>query len=135
MEEDDEDKEEDVYEVNNGDSDVDELLATSLGTMKKLHARRTGPYRVILHIGPNVYELDLLKEMGINLVFNIEDLVSYTEPMDIAAFDEAIPPSASLPPPSIMPPNRGPQPDIIKQLLNDEIVLIDDGGFQRYLIH
>jgi len=53
------------------------------GTMKRLHAHRAGPFKVIKKVGPNAYMLDLPSEFGISPTFNILDLVEYREPVMI----------------------------------------------------
>ena len=53
------------------------------GTVKKLHARRAGPFKIIEKVGPNAYVLDLPSDWGISSTFNIADLVEYREPAAI----------------------------------------------------
>jgi len=53
------------------------LQRLSLGTLKKLHTWRRGPYKVLRRFGSNTYELDIFRDLGISLVFNIEDLTRY----------------------------------------------------------
>jgi len=50
------------------------------GTVKKLHARGAGPFEVMKRINDNAYVLYLLEGFGINLIFNVEDLVAYKGP-------------------------------------------------------
>ena len=50
------------------------------GTLKKLHARGAGPFKVIKKVGPYAYVLELPPELGISSTFNISDLVEYREP-------------------------------------------------------
>jgi len=50
------------------------------GTIKKLHAHSSGPYKVIKKIKPNAYVLELLPELSISSTFNVSDLVEYKEP-------------------------------------------------------
>jgi len=52
------------------------------GTVKKLHARHLGLFQASWKIWTNAYELDLLKDMGISLVFTVEDLTLYHEPIN-----------------------------------------------------
>ena len=49
------------------------------GGQRKLLPRSTGPYRVVRRVGSNAYVLDLPSDLGINPVFNVEDLVPYRE--------------------------------------------------------
>ena len=48
--------------------------------MKKLHAWRAGPFKIIKKIRPNVYVLELPPDYGISSTFNIFDLKEYNEP-------------------------------------------------------
>ena len=50
------------------------------GTLKKLHARGAGLFKIIKRVGPNAYVLELPPELGISSTFNISDLVEYKEP-------------------------------------------------------
>ena len=51
------------------------------GTIKKLHARGAGPFKILKKIGPNAYVLELPPDMGISTTFNVSDLVEYKEPL------------------------------------------------------
>jgi len=51
------------------------------GTMKKLHARSAGPFKIIRKFGSNAYEIELPPDLGISPTFNVSDLVEYKEPM------------------------------------------------------
>ena len=44
---------------------------------KKLHARAIGPYQIIRKLGSNAYVLDLPDNLGISLIFNVEDLTPH----------------------------------------------------------
>ena len=43
-------------------------------TWEKLHIRCISPYRVMRRIGSNAFELNIPCELGINPVFNVEEL-------------------------------------------------------------
>ena len=45
-------------------------------TLKKLHARRMGPYKALKRFGSNAYKLDIPYDLGINPVFNVENFDS-----------------------------------------------------------
>ncbi|WP_374695325.1 hypothetical protein ACEW7V_02415, partial [Areca yellow leaf disease phytoplasma] len=47
------------------------------GSVKKLHARGAGPFKVLKKVGSNAYVLDLPSDMGISSTFDITDLVEY----------------------------------------------------------
>ena len=51
----------------------------SPGTIKKLHSRSAGPYKIIKKIGPNAYVLELSPDLGISSTFNVSDLTEYRE--------------------------------------------------------
>lgn len=51
--------------------------------MKKLHAKRTSPYEVLRRIDDNVCKLSILRHLGINPVFNVQDLTLFYEPSTI----------------------------------------------------
>jgi len=53
-----------------------------LETLKKPHARRIDPYRVLRRFGSNAYKLEIPRELGINRVFNVKDLTLYRTPVD-----------------------------------------------------
>ena len=103
--------------------------------MKKLHAQRTGPFKVIKKVGPNAYVLQLPSEYGIKSTFNISDLKEYKEPTLITskpfgpypAFE-----SKTLPecPPAIPPEWK----DRVECILDDQVITTRNKGYQRYLI-
>jgi len=45
------------------------------GTVKKLHARSAGPFKILTKLNDNVYVIDFPEDFRINPTFNIEDLV------------------------------------------------------------
>jgi hypothetical protein len=49
----------------------------SKGSIHKLHPRRAGPFKVLKHLGPNAYLLDLPTGVSYNPIFNMEDLTLY----------------------------------------------------------
>jgi len=48
-----------------------------LGTLKKLNTWRRGPYKVLKRFCSSAYKLDIFHDLGINLVFRVEDLTHY----------------------------------------------------------
>ena len=105
------------------------------GTLKKLHARSAGPFKVIKKIGYNVYVLDLPSDLGISSTFNVSDLVEYKEPIMIPSepFEpEPIIESESIPecPPTILPKWR----DKIERIRDDQAITTRNKGYQRYLV-
>ena len=53
------------------------------GTVKKLQARSTRPFKVLKRMSLNAYVIDLSHDYGISSSFNIEDLVAYKSPTAI----------------------------------------------------
>ena len=105
------------------------------GTMKKLHARGAGPFKVIKKIGPNAYVLELPPEYGISSTFNIFDLREYNEPTLIPSepFEpDPVIESEPLPecPPAIPPARR----DRVERILDDQAIATRNKSYQRYLV-
>jgi len=48
-----------------------------LGTLKRLHTRRSGPYKVLKRFSFSAYEVDITCDLGINPLFNVEDLTCF----------------------------------------------------------
>ena len=53
-----------------------------LGTVKKLHAQNTGPFKILKKINSNTYVVDLPPNFGISYTFNVEDLFPYRGTFD-----------------------------------------------------
>jgi len=47
------------------------------GTVKMLHVRSAGPFKILNKLNCNSYIIDLLKDYGISCIFNVNDLVDY----------------------------------------------------------
>ena len=47
------------------------------GTVKKLHARSAGPFKILKKINSNAYVVDLPPDFSISCSFNVENLVPY----------------------------------------------------------
>ena len=47
------------------------------GTVKKLHARSVGPFKILNKLNVDIYIIYLPKDFDISYTFNIEDLVNY----------------------------------------------------------
>ena len=104
-------------------------------TIKKLHAREAGPFKIIKKIGPNAYVLELPPDMGISTTFNISDLVEYKEPVLIPSepFEqETIIESEPIPecPPPIIPERR----EKVERILDDKTITTRNKNYQRYLV-
>ena len=92
-------------------------------TMKKLHARSAGPYKVIKRIGSNAYVLELPSDLGISSTFNISDLVEYSAPAIIPS--EPFEPDHSFesePTPECPPPNLPVRTERIECILDDQAI-------------
>ena len=55
------------------------------GTVKKLHARSTGLFKILKKINSNAYVVDLPLDFGISCTFNVEDLVPYRGTFDTSS--------------------------------------------------
>ena len=105
------------------------------GTVRKLHARGAGPFKVVKKVGPNAYVLELPPELGISSTFNVSDLVEYREPAMIPS--EAFGPNPSLesdPIPERPSANWPERKDRIEKILDDQAVTTRNKGYQRYLV-
>ena len=106
------------------------------GTMKKLHARGAGPFKIIKKVGPNAYVLELPPEYGISSTFNISDLREYKGPAVIPSepfgpyttFESETTPEC---PPAIPPEQK----DRVESILDDQVITTRNKGYQRYLVH
>ena len=49
-------------------------------TVKKLHARSAGPFKILKKINSSAYVVDLPSDFGISPSVNIEDLIAYKGP-------------------------------------------------------
>ena len=101
------------------------------GTIKKLHARGAGPFKILKKIGPNAYVLELPPEMSISTTFNVSDLAEYKntgEPFGSETFIE------SEPIPKYPPPTTSERREEIKKILDDKIITTRNKDYQRYLV-
>ena len=104
-------------------------------TVKKLHARSTGPYKVIKKVGSNAYVLELPSDLGISSTFNISDLVEYRAPAIIPS--EPFEPDHSFesePTPECPPPNLHVTTERIERVLDDQAISTRNKGYQHYLV-
>ena len=95
------------------------------GTVKKLHARSAGPYKVIKKVRSNAYVLELPSDLGISSTFNISDLVEYRAPAIIPSepfeLDHSL---KSEPTPECPPPNLPVRTERIEHVLDDQAILL-----------
>ena len=47
------------------------------GTIKILHVRSTGPFKILNKLNCNTYVINLPRDYGISCTFNVNDLVDY----------------------------------------------------------
>ena len=107
------------------------------GTIKKLHARSAGPFKILTKLNDNAYVIDPPEDFGFNPTFNIEDLVEYRGPNfnpSNPLVDEPTPELFSEGPPLPLPDISPNTTENIDKILDDEIISTRDGGTQRYLI-
>ena len=124
-------------EFNEGDFVIIKLRLKKIppGTMKKLHARGAGPFKIIKKIEPNAYVLELPLDYGISSTFNIFDLKEYIELAVVPSkpfgpdliFESETPPEC---PPTVPPAWR----DRIERILDDQAIVTRNKGYQHYLV-
>ena len=105
------------------------------GTLKKLHARGAGPFKVIEKVGPSAYVLELPPELGISSTFNISNQVEYREPAVIPS--EPFEPDQILesePDPECPPTNWPERGERIERILDNQTICTRNKGYQRYLV-
>ena len=105
------------------------------GTVRKLHARGAGPFRVVKRVGSNAYVLELPPELGISSTFNITDLVEYREPAVILSEPFEPNPIIESDPDPVCPPTNWPvRKEQIEKILDDQVISTRNRGYQRYLV-
>ena len=106
------------------------------GTVRKLHARGAGPFRVVKRVGSNAYVLELPPELGISSTFNITDLVEYREPAVIPSEPFGPNPIIESDPDSVCPPtNWLMRKEQIEMIQDNQVISTHNRGYQRYLVH
>ena len=104
-------------------------------TVKKLHARGVGPFKIIKKIGSNAYVVDLPSDFGISSTFNITDLVAYKKSTRIPSEPFEPEPTFESEPVSECPPAKmSAKHDQIERILDEQILSTRSQGYQRYLI-
>ena len=108
------------------------------GSATKLHARSTGPFRVLSRIGENAYVVDIPPSWGISSTFNVADLASHQAPPLLADIE----PSSRGPffereftmeyTPPILPPDRHKR---VEEILQEVIDFLGDEVSWRLLVH
>lgn len=115
------------------------------GKVRKLHAKKMGPFKVLKKISSNAYMLDIPVDFGISNVFNVEDLTpflendSFAEPSHTNLAGEPTPflnpiepESPKLPlPPSLSTPKKFEQ---IEEILDDKTTYTRAGSYQKFLV-
>lgn len=107
----------------------------SPGTMKKLHARGAGPFKILRRVGQNAYVLELPPDFGISPTFNVSDIKEFKEPVLIPS--EPFEPypifeseTQNECPPATQPERR----DRVERILDDQTITTRNKGYQRYLV-
>jgi len=107
----------------------------SLGTVKMLHVRSAGPFKILNKLNCNTYAIDLLRDYGISCTFNINDLVNYKSFGFSSLNDKSshMPFSESF---SLSPLlNTHPiTAEKVDKILEDETITTKSGGTHTYLI-
>ena len=96
----------------------------SPGANKKLHPHNSGPFKILKKIGPNAYVLDLPPDLGLNAIFNVEDLTLYK------GHDHGSPSEEH----EIQLPSSPAPANQVVDLFDDHVVSTRQGGFHKFLI-
>ena len=90
----------------------------------KLDAKGMRPFKVLKKISANAYVLEFPPDSSINNIFNVEDLLPYHEPSEIA--DSSYEPHATFPtlPVPHIPPLRGKKEEV-EDIIDDQIMRDD----------
>ncbi|KAG0466983.1 hypothetical protein HPP92_018563 [Vanilla planifolia] len=107
------------------------------GTLRKLHAKGIGPFRIITKISPNAYTLELPDDYGVSNTFNISDLVAYKEPVEIPSepFEPESPPLVSEPLPECPQACFKKASEQIEKIIDDKITNTRNKQYRKYLVH
>lgn len=96
----------------------------SKGALSKLHTKRAGPFKVLRQLGSNAYYLELSADVQFSPIFNVADLISYeghdgeNPRVEVVAF---------------LPLAIRPR-EVIKEILDDQVVSTRRGGYQKFLV-
>ena len=107
----------------------------STGTATKLHARSTGPFRVLSRVGENAYIVDIPPSWGISSTFNMVDLAAYLalpphdQPYDPGPFSKSK--FAQQSTPRVLPLDWHEQ---VEEILQQIIDFTGDGALQRFFV-
>jgi hypothetical protein len=94
------------------------------GVFQKLHQCQVGPFKILQRLGQNTYLLELPLDLHISLIFNVEDLTAYE-----GNLDDTIPKSPTIHLPAYTKPKEE-----IEEILDDQLVSIQRGGYQKFLV-
>ncbi|XP_035540116.1 uncharacterized protein LOC108983558 [Juglans regia] len=111
------------------------------GSVPKLQARSAGPFKILKHVDPNAHVIDLPSHFGCHSTFNAEDLVAYKGHFN-SSNDLFLPPFVNLDldfdlDPFVIPtpiPSITAHKDKIDAILDEQMVLTNDGEVQRFLV-
>ena len=105
------------------------------GTVKKLHARGAGPFKILKRVGPNAYVVDLPSDYGISSTFNVSDLLSYKEPTAIPSNPfEPSPPLEIDPTPECPPALKFARHEQIEKILDEQVTSTRSREYHCYLV-
>ena len=99
------------------------------GTIKMLHVRNAGPFKILNKLNCNTYVIGLLRDYGISCTFNINDLVDY-KGFEFSPLVKPSPKPLSERPP--LTPLSDTHP-ITTEVLEDETITTKAGRTYRYL--
>ena len=101
------------------------------GGVKKLHARNTGPFKILAKVNDNAYILDLPAGLDVHPTFNVADLTHYYEADPIQASFAGTSTGHDGPP---QPRAHSPDNGQIVQIIDDRSVTSEEGNIQQFLV-
>ena len=106
------------------------------GTVKMLHVRSAGPFKILNKLNCNTYVIDLHRDYGISYTFNVNDLVAY-KGFDCSPLIVEPSPKPFFERPSFtsLPDTYPITAEMVDNILEDEIITTKTGGTRRYLNH
>lgn len=101
---------------------------------KKLCTKSLGPFPIIKQLGTNAYLLELPTHLNISPVFNIADLYPYRGTFEPPVLSPNFSTGQSLRPPPRASITTFSLQDVIDEVLDDQFVASQNGGFRRFLV-
>ena len=105
-----------------------------LRTIKMLHVRNVGPFKILNKLNYNTYVIDLLRDYDISCTFNVNDLVDYKgfdcNPLVVKPSPKSF---SERPPLTPLPDTHSITAEKIDKILKDETITTKASGTHKYL--